>query len=167
VRRVMFSRTYRYFVCQLKKNRRFEGQPLKVYCRHPYWRAIGHLAGGIKVCVVRYRRKYYMTNRLSLTAVAVRTIYKERHEIEEVFKMLKSQFSVEACQAGHKRVLQKKPRAKEGPQAHHIALCLVAYLISERERCDQGVTLRQLRRNLILKGLKVPLPSLQRLRMAA
>jgi Transposase DDE domain len=156
-----------YVVGQLKKNRRFEGQPLNVYRRHPYWRAMGHWAGGIKVGVVRSRRQYYVTNRLSLTAVAGRTIDKERHESEDVFTMLKSQVSVEACQAGDKRVLQKKSQAKEGPQAHHLALCLVAYLIAERERCDQGVTLRQLRRSLILKGLKVPLPSLQRLRMAA
>src|ERR687888_1096521 len=156
-----------YFVCQLKKNRRFEGYPLKAYRRQPYWHALGHVAGGLKVLVVRYRRKYYVTNRLSLAAVEVRTIYKRRHEIEEVFKMLKSQFSLEACQAGYTRLWQHNPRAKEGPQAHHIALCLVAYVISERERCDQGLTLRQLRRNLILKGLTAPLPSLQRLRMAA
>jgi hypothetical protein len=156
-----------YFVCQLKKNRRFEGYPLKAYRRQPYWHAIGHLAGGLKVCVVRYRRKYYVTNRLSLTAVEVRTIYKRRHEIEEVFKTLKSQFSLEACQAGYTRVLRQKSQAQEGTQAHHIALCLVAHLIAERERLDQGITLRQLRRNLILKGLKTPLPSLQRLRPAA
>jgi putative transposase len=156
-----------YFVCQLKKNRRFEGHPLKAYRRQPYWQALGHLAGGLKVLVVRYRRKYYVTNRLSLAAVEVRTIYKRRHEIEEVFKMLKSQFNLEACQAGYTRVWQNTPRAKEGPQAHHIALCLVAYVVSERERCDQGLTLRQLRRHLILTGLTAPLPSLQRLRMAA
>ena len=26
-----------YFVCRLKKNRRFNGQPLRAYRRHPYW----------------------------------------------------------------------------------------------------------------------------------
>ncbi len=156
-----------YFVCQLKQNRRFEGHPLKAYRRHPYWYALGHLAGGLKVWVVRYRRKYYVTNRLSLAAAEVRTSDTRRHEIEEVVKMLKSQFNLDACQAGDTRVWQNTPRAKEGPQAHPIALCLVADVVSERERCDQGLTLRQLRRHLILTGLSAPLPSLQRLRMAA
>ena len=29
------------FVCRLKKNRRFNGQPLRAYRRHPYWAASG------------------------------------------------------------------------------------------------------------------------------
>jgi Transposase DDE domain len=155
------------FVCQLKQNRRVEGHALKVYRRQPYWQALGPLAGGLKVLVVRYRRTYDVTNRLSLAAAEVRTIYKRRHAIDEVFKMRKSQFNLEACQAGYTRVWQTTPRAQEGPQAHHIALCLVAYVVSERERGDQGLTLRQLRRHLILTGLSAPLPSWQRLRMAA
>jgi hypothetical protein len=55
-------------VCQLKKNRRFEGVPLYRYLQQLYWQATGALAGGVKVFVVRYRRKDYATNRLSLTA---------------------------------------------------------------------------------------------------
>ena len=53
-----------YFVCQLKKNRRFEGRALRCYKQQPYWYAVGALTGGLKVFVVRYRRKYYATNRL-------------------------------------------------------------------------------------------------------
>src|SRR5919201_1592297 len=79
-----------YFVCQLKKNRRFEGVPLHKYLQQPYWQAPGALVGGIKVFVVRYRRKYYATNRLSLTAKEVRAHYQRRHEVEEVIRMLKS-----------------------------------------------------------------------------
>jgi DDE family transposase len=156
-----------YFVCRLKKNRTFEGRPLKAYRRQPYWQAVGTLSGGINVRVVRYRRKYYATNRLSLTAQEVRAIYARRHEIEEVIKALKGQCHLEACQAGYKRSGHAKSRDGEGVQAHHIALCLVAYLILERERLDRGITLRQLRQVLILKRLKVALPSLQRVRRAA
>lgn len=155
------------FVCQLKKNRTFEGMPLKRYRRQPYWQAVGMLSGGLKVRVVKYRRKYYATNRLSLTGREVRDIYKRRHEIEEVIKVLKSQLGLEACQAGYRRVRQEERQGREGAQAHHIALCLAAYLILERERLDQGLTLCQLRRKLIVKGLKVALPSLTRVRMAA
>jgi putative transposase len=156
-----------YFVCQLKKNRSFNGRPVRAYLQQPYWQAVGSLTGGLKVFVVRYRRKYYATNRLTLTAQEVRTLYRKRQEVEEVIKVLKSQLSLEACQVGYKRrgaaPVQPPPRAQE----HHIALCLVAYLVVERERLDQGVTWRKLKRYLILKGQQVPLPALERVRKAA
>lgn len=156
-----------YFVCQLKKNRRFEGRPLVRYLQQPYWQATGYLAGDIKVCVVRYRRKYYATNRLSLSAKEVRTLYRKRQEVEEVIRILKSQVSLEACQAGYRRSSDKKSLRREGAQEHHIALCLVAYLIVERERLDQGDTWRQRKRRLILTGPQGALPALERVKRAA
>jgi putative transposase len=156
-----------YFVCQLKKNRRFEGRPLVRYLQQPYWQATGSLSGGIKVFVVRYRRKYYATNRLSLSATEVRTLYRKRQEVEEVIRVLKSQLSLEACQAGYKRSSDQKALPREGAQEHHIALCLVAYLMVERERLDRGLTWRQLKRQLILPGSQVSLPALERVREAA
>jgi putative transposase len=156
-----------YFVCQLKKNRVFEGVALHAYRQHPYWHAIGALSGGLKVLVVRHRRKYYVTNRLTLTAQEVRAHYRQRQEVEEVIRVLKSQLSLEACQVGYKRrgadTAQPQPRAQE----HHIALCLVAYLIVERERLDHGVTWRKFKRRLILKGTQVAVPALERVREAA
>jgi putative transposase len=156
-----------YFVCQLKKNRRFEGRPLVRYLQQPYWQATGSLAGGIKVFVVRYRRKYYATNRLSLSAKEVRTLYRKRQEVEEVIRVLKSQLSLEGCQAGYQRTAATSPRPREGAQEHHIALCLVAYLIVERERLDCGDTWRQRKRQLILRGPQGVLPALERVRCAA
>jgi putative transposase len=47
-----------YFVCQLKKTRHFNSQPLHRYLPQPYWQAVGTLSGGLKVLVVSYRRKY-------------------------------------------------------------------------------------------------------------
>jgi hypothetical protein len=156
-----------YFVCQLKKNRRFEGQPLCQYLPQPYWQATGALAGDMKVLVVRYRRKYYATNRLSLSAKEVRTLYRKRQEVEEVIRVLKSQLSLEACQAGYKRSAKTPPLPREGAQEHHVALCLVAYLIVERERLDSGDTWRQRKRQLILAGPQGALPALERVRQAA
>jgi hypothetical protein len=156
-----------YFVCQLKKNRVFEGRALQRYLQQPYWQAVGSLAGGLKVFVVRYRRKYYATNRLTLTAKEVRTLYRKRHEVEEVIKVLKSQLSLEACQGGCTRSWKATPPPKEGEQSHHIALCLVAYLLVERERLDQQCTWRQLKRRLILQGRQLALPALERVRAAA
>jgi putative transposase len=156
-----------YFVCQLKKNRSFEGVALAAYLQQPYWHAVGALSGGLKVLVVRYRRKYYATNRLSLTATEVREHYKRRHAVEEVIRVLKSHLSLEACQVGYRRPGADSPGRQPAAQEHHIALCLAAYLIVERERLDQGCTWRQLKHRLILKGMQVSLPALERMREAA
>jgi hypothetical protein len=64
-----------YFVCRLKKNRWFNGQALRSYWRHPSWAECGWLSGGLKVLVVRYDKKYYATNRLTLSAAEVRRLF--------------------------------------------------------------------------------------------
>ena len=156
-----------YFVCQLKKTRVFEGRALRYYRQQPYWQAVGAVTGGLKVFVVRDRRKDYATNRLTFTAPEVRTLYRKRHEIEEVIKVLKSQLSLEACQGGYTRSWKAKTFTQEGAQTHHIALGIVAYLIVERERLVQRCTWRQLKRRLILQGSQAALPALERVRAAA
>jgi Transposase DDE domain len=156
-----------YFVCQLKQNRPFEGRALSRYLPQPYWQATGMLSGDLKGLVVRDRRKYYATNRLSLTAKEVRVHYQRRHEVEEVIRILKSQLSLEACQVGSRRPRTTTARPQPCAQAHHVALCLVAYRIVERERLDQGCTWRQITRQLILNGVQASLPALERVRMAA
>ena len=156
-----------YFVCQLKKNRRFEGAPLSRYRMQPYWHATGWLSGDIKVLVVRYRRKYDATNRLSLSAKEVRTVYRKRQEVEEVIRVLKSELSLEACQTGDRRPGTYKPPQQPRAQEHHVALCLVAYLIVERERLDRGRTWRQLKQYLIFNGVQLSLPALERVKRAA
>jgi hypothetical protein len=120
------------FVCQVKKKRLFEGKPLRDYKRQPYWQAVGKLSGGIKVRVVKYRRKYSVTNRLSLPAQELRATYKRRHASEEVFRFVKDQLRLAAWQAGDTRLGNEKSRVEEGVQAHHIALGLIAYVILER-----------------------------------
>jgi len=156
-----------YFVCQLKKTRVFDGRALRSYKQQPYWHAVGALRGGLKVFVVRYRRKYYATHRLTFTATEGRMLYRKRHEGEEVIKVLKSQRSLEACQGGYPRSGKAKTSTQEGAPTHHIALCLVAYLMVERERLGQGCTWRQLKRRLILQGSQAALPALERVRAAA
>jgi Transposase DDE domain len=156
-----------YFVCQVKKHRRFEGKPGRAYQRPPDWQAVGKRSGGSNVRVVKYRRKYSVTNRLSLTAQEVRAIDTRRHAIEEGFKFLKEQLSLAACQAGDTRRGTEACQGEAGVPAHPLALCLVAYRILERERSQHGITRRQLRRRLIVRGLKLSLPSLKRVRMAA
>ena len=68
--------------------------------------------------VVRYRRKYYATNRLSLSAKEVRTLYRKRQEVEEVIRVLKSQLSLEGCQAGYRRsCAEKRPCHGRAPKS--------------------------------------------------
>jgi hypothetical protein len=145
-----------YFVCRLKKNRRFNGQPLRLYRRHPYWTASGWLTGGLKVLVVRYGAKYYATNRLTLSAVEVRQVYHIRAQIEEVIRVCKDQLCLSGCQARSERA-----------QVHHVTCCLVAFCVLERERHDRGLTIYKLKHQLSCRGHTVILPALERLKQAA
>jgi putative transposase len=145
-----------YFVCRLKKNRRFNGQPLRGYRRHPYWAETGGLSGGLKVLVVRYGAKYYATNRLTLPAAEVRRLYRKRVQIEEVIRVCKDQLGLNGCQARSERA-----------QLHHLTCCLVAFCVLERERHDRSLTIYKLKRYLSCHGRTVALPALERLRQPA
>ena len=126
-----------YFVCRLKKNRRFNGQALRTYRRHPYWAETGRLTGGLKVLVVRYGAKYFATNRLTLPAVEVRRLYRLRAQIEEAIRVCKDQRSLTGCQARSERA-----------QQHHFTCCLVAFCVLERERHDRHLSIYKLKRFL-------------------
>jgi putative transposase len=145
-----------YFVCRLKKNRRFNGQALRAYRRHPYWAATGWLTGGLKVLGVRYGAKYYAPNRLTLSAAEVRRLYRVRSQVEEVIKVCKDQLSLTGCQARSERA-----------QLHHISCCLVAFCVLERERHERNLSIYKLKRQLSYRGLSVALPTLERLKRAA
>jgi Transposase DDE domain len=150
-------RDYRwYFVCRLKKNRRFHGQPLWAYRRHPYWAETGWLSGGLKVLVVRYGATYYATNHLTLPAAEVRRLYRGRAQIEEVIRVCKDQLGWNGCQA----------RSERAP-LHHLTCCLVAFCVLERERHDRNLTIYKLKRELSCQGRTVGLSALERLRQAA
>jgi putative transposase len=145
-----------YFVCRLKKNRRFNGQPLRASRRHPYWAETGRLSGGLKVLVVRYGAKYYATNRLTLPAAEVRQLYRGRAQIEEVIRVCKDQLGWNGCQARSERA-----------QLHHLTCCLVAFCVLERERHDRHLSIYKLKRRLSFQGRSYTLPAMERLREAA
>jgi putative transposase len=145
-----------YFVCRLKKNRRFNGHAVRAYRRHPYWAATGRLTGGLKVLVVRHGAKYYATNRLMLPAAEVRRLYRFRSQIEKVIRVCKDQLSLTGCQARSERA-----------QLHHITCCLVAFCVLERERHERQLSIYQLKRQLSLRGRSCALPALERLRSTA
>jgi putative transposase len=144
------------FICRLKQNRRFNGYALRHHRHHPYWAECGRLSGGLKVLVVRYAKKYYATNRLTLPPAEVRRLYRVRTQIEEVLRACKNQFSLSGCQARSER-----------PQLHHLTCCLIAFCVLERERHDRQLRLYNLKRQLSFKGRSDALPALERLRSAA
>jgi putative transposase len=145
-----------YFVCRLKKNRRFNGHAVRHHRRHPYWAEVGWLSGGLKVLVVRHGKKYYATNRLTLAAGEVRQLYRVRAQIEELIRVCKDQLGLTGCQARSKRA-----------QTHHITCCLVAFCVLERERQDRQLSIYKLRRQLSCQGRSCALPALERLKRAA
>jgi hypothetical protein len=145
-----------YFVCRLKKNRRFNGHALRHHRRHPDWADCGWLNGGLKVLVVRHGKKYYATNRLTLPAAEVRRLYGMRAQIEEVIRVCKDQLGLAGCQA-----------RSEKAQQHHMACCLVAFCVLERERHDRHLSIYKLKRQLSFKGRSLALPALERIRRAA
>jgi Transposase DDE domain len=110
-------------VCRLNKNRRFNGQPVRAYRRHPDWTASGWLTGHLKVLVVRDGAKDAATHRLPLPTAAVRRWYPLRAHLEEVSRVCKDQLSLTGCQARSERA-----------QLHHITCCLMAFGVLERER---------------------------------
>jgi Transposase DDE domain len=114
------------------------------------------LTGGLKVLVVRYGAKYYATNRLTLPAAEVRRLYRIRAQIEEVIRVCKDQLGLSGCQARSERA-----------QLHHIACCLVAFCVLERERHARGLSIYKLKRRLSFQGRSMSLPALQHLRSAA
>lgn len=114
------------------------------------------LNGGIKVRLVRHGKKYYATNRLTLSAKGVRPVYRLRWQVEKIIKVCKDRLGIGGCQT-------RSLRAQE----HHITGCLVAFCILERESHDRGMSIYKLKRRLSFKGRTPPLLALQRLRKAA
>jgi hypothetical protein len=112
-------------------------------------------SGRITVAGVQHRRPYDAPHRLSPPAQAVRELYTWRQASEEFIKVLKAPVSLEAWQAGDTRSPWTEAHAPEGGQAHHLAWCVAASLLVERERVDQGLTPYQLRRPRLVRGLKV------------
>lgn len=124
------------FVTRLKGNRMLNGIPLKEIARNPYWIIEGKLNGGFKVIVVKHGAKYFAASDLSLSKKEILTAYKNRWAIETIFKALHSKLGLDQCQA-------RKLKA----QAAHFHLCLMAYIVLEKEGFIQNKTIYQVKRS--------------------
>jgi hypothetical protein len=110
------------------------------------------LTGGLKVLVVRYGATYYATNRLTLPAAEVRRLDRGRAQREEVIRVCKDQLGLTGCQARSERA-----------QLHHIACCLGAFCVLEREHHDRQLSIYNRKRQLRFKGRTYILPALEQL----
>ncbi len=124
------------FVTRLKGNRILNGVPLKEIARNPYWIIEGKLNGGFKVIVVRHGAKYFASSDLALSKEEILTAYKSRWAIETIFKALHSKLGLDECQA-----------RKLEAQTAHFHLCMMAYLVLEKESFIQKTTFYQVKRN--------------------
>lgn len=89
-----------HFYSQLPKNRKLNTLALShTNNGRPYWQETGVIRGGIKVQVVKNRRKYYVTNDIGVTRDAQLGTYKIRWKIEEVFRFVKQELGFERCQS--------------------------------------------------------------------
>lgn len=134
----ILTRLQRYgwiYYSQLKKNRILNGRSLRGYHRYPYWMEQGNIFGDISVLVVRYGKKYFVTNHLASSKHDLLARYKTRWNIETMFRILYSQLGLEQCQAQSLTA-----------QTAHIHLTLIAFVVLEKARGDSHQTSYPLRR---------------------
>lgn len=132
------------FVTRLKKNRKFNGVQLQRYKKHPYWIGHGTIDGNYTVLIVRHGKKYYATNDLELSKKEICHRYYTRWNIETMFRMLYDKLGLQECQA---RSLIA--------QTAHIHLCLMSFILLEKEKQETGKTWYQLRRDYRFHPQKV------------
>lgn len=113
------------FFCQIKSNRVISHAPIKEDLTTEGDFLTGLVTGLVKGTVFRHGDKFFLTNAYHPTLAQLLTSYHYRWAIEEVFRFLKDQLHLEGCQARSKMA-----------QETHLASCLLAYLILQREALD-------------------------------
>ena len=105
-----------YFVCGLASNRHFKGEGIKKYKNKLNWYSKGLIWNNQKVLAVRSKGKFFISNRLSLTAKELLKLYSYRVKIEEYFKVFKQECGV-GCQVQCIKAYTK-----------HLYLCMVNFI---------------------------------------
>lgn len=134
------------FICQVKKNRKFNGTQLKLHKRNPYWVEQGIIYGNLEVLIVRHGKKYFATNDLELSKKEILSFYKTRWSIETMFRMLHDKLGLEECES---RSLQT--------QTAHIYLCLMSFILLEKRKQQTKKSWYELRRDYKFHPYKVDL----------
>lgn len=139
-----------HYVTRLRKNRNFNGQQLTRHWRHRFGHAPGKLSGGLEVLVVKDGPRYLATSDLNLSVRQVKTLYGQRQQIEEFFRLMRGQLRWHQC-----------PARSQAAQTAHLHLCLMAYCALEQEAVRQQTTIYRLRRKLFRQEVPRQSPLLE------
>jgi hypothetical protein len=112
-----------YFTCRIKKNRIINGCGIIDDLIHDGDSLIGPITGTCKVLVIKNEHRFLATNCLDFTPAQVIDWYAKRWPIEDVFRFLKDQLFLEACQARTKTA-----------QKTHLMSCLIAHALIQKEK---------------------------------
>lgn len=132
------------FVTQIKKNRIVDGKSISNICFAPYQSYCGKLKCGIKLSIFRNRKKYYVTNRINVSRKEILEIYIIRQMIEQLFKDLKSNFSLTDISV----------RSKIGWK-NHINMCCIAFIIATLMGEQLGLKPSKIKRKFISREIPV------------
>lgn len=125
-----------HVVGQLKCNRIINAAPIKEDLIYDGDKTIGDITDEVKGKIVRHDKKFFFTTDLLLSHDGIVALYQKRWPIEEVFRFLKTELRLEQCQA----------RTKQA-QKTHLASCVLAYLIFQKEQqINVNETLYSIRR---------------------
>ena len=127
-----------YFVCRIKRNRCVSGKSVKHLFQNPFGMIRG-MMNGMNVLLVRNRKHYLITNRLSLSKGEILNWYKKRSIIEEFFKVIKSRFKAKCCQSRSIKIWE-----------NHLYLVLFCFCLVELKRVELGITIYKAKSTLRL-----------------
>lgn len=123
-------------VGQLKCNRIINAAPIRDDVVEEGDTTRGWITDQMKATIIKHDEHWFFTNDPKLNPQEIPTLYKHRWPIEEVFRFLKTELSLEKCQA---RTIQA--------QKTHLASCVLAYLIFQKEQMIEATeTLYSIRR---------------------
>jgi hypothetical protein len=145
------------YVARLKSNRYFEGAAVRERWPHRFGRAVGRLRKvHHEVCVVKDERRYFVANDVQLASGELKRHYRQRQQIEEVFRLLKQEFGWGGASA-------QKARA----QVAHLHLGLYALCITEEAAIKEGQTVYAFKRKLFRLSIPEHLSQLDAFSAAA
>lgn len=110
------------FICQIKKNRVFDGKAIEQILTQDNKTHQGYLYDSVHVSVIKHDGKYFCTN-CHIRISQIVALYKIRWKIEEIFRVLKTELKLERCQS-RSQVAQEK----------HLLCCCIAYLLLQKEQ---------------------------------
>ena len=117
------------FVSQVKKNRKLNGKRVDSFSG-AYWTKQGYLQNHIPGQIVKNRKKYFITNNLTLPRNEQLEWYHLRWRIEEVFRFTKQECGLESCQATTEKI-----------QQNHFGVCFLIYALLQAAHQKTGDSL--------------------------